>query len=58
MENKDKKEWEERYKKKFGLCDESGKCDCLAEIKFIRQVEQEAYKKGFNKGIVVGRELK
>lgn len=54
----DQKGWEARYKKKFGLCDENGKCDCQAEIKFIRQVEREAYARGYKIGFVDGGEDK
>lgn len=41
MENKEDTGWEEKYKQKFGLCDDD-KCDCSKELAFISKVEQSA----------------
>lgn len=39
---KNKQNWEEKYKDKFGLCDNYENCDCNSEIRFIKSLLSKA----------------
>lgn len=56
MENKDQKGWEDKFTQEFGIHFKGSTGELQFAIDFIRQVEQEAYERGYKIGLADGTE--
>lgn len=51
------KEKVEEYCKKFGVCNEDGKCDCAREIKWLKSALNQAYDEGAAEACMVCNDI-